>query len=184
MLAGWLWVDAPLCTIHRGTDKSNREEKAKLQTAKVQIKVILPVIIFGFVDCIWLTGDERDSAASTAPSACGCGTGVLSWTMRNDCAWLCLFVPAAEWFGLTGSQLVCTTRAFQRANDFCHLTLDLVFALSLSHVTRQHCCCHGPCQTVPDTLGITLSRSRRNAFVSCLVTWLWGFCFWVLFIFL
>jgi len=29
---------------------------------------------------------------------------------------------------LTGSELACTVLAFQKANDNCHLTLDLVFA--------------------------------------------------------
>lgn len=41
MLAGWLWVDALPCTIHHGTDKSNREEKEKLKTAKDQIKATM-----------------------------------------------------------------------------------------------------------------------------------------------
>lgn len=35
MLAGWLWVDALLCTIHHGMDESNRKKgKKKLLRVK------------------------------------------------------------------------------------------------------------------------------------------------------
>lgn len=40
--------------------------------------------------------------------------------MKNDCPRLCLKLNGLN---LASSQLVCTAVAFQRANNFCHLTL-------------------------------------------------------------
>lgn len=33
-----------------------------------------------------VTGDDSAAAANTTLSASGCGTGVLSWPMKYDCA--------------------------------------------------------------------------------------------------
>lgn len=117
MLPGFGWMLFSLLFIMgqmRATEK-------KRHTARDQIKAtpgfkFFLVVTFGDVDC--------DCAANTAPHASGEGAGVLSRPMKNDCACLCL---KPNDLSLTGSQLICTALAFQRANDFCHLTLDLVF---------------------------------------------------------
>lgn len=99
--------------------------------------------------------------------------------MKNDCPRLCLKLNGLN---LASSQLVCTAVAFQRANNFCHLTLDLAFCFI------PESCHKAALLLLPQSVrrqwyqlryfGITWSWAFRSAFVCCLVTSLQGLCFW------